>query len=593
MKKKIRIKVKHLLGFVGISLACLLLTYVFLPFAMFAIAERHEYKGNTIAATVYYDRMNQYFPNHGKTAQALERAAQLTTTKNLLIISSVGYGPGNALLSQGLISEKSVPYYEALAERFPNTFEGNRAMTQLALHQIRREINDNNVEAAYSLMENHYEYLSDDSTAYNDPTLLLESVTFLKGKGFYEEAIKFLSFYVENDSQNVKIYETLGDLYAIVNHEEKALHYYTEAINALEEIREFDTHYIGQEDGTTKRYTEVELEKIYDKIENLSDTQLYNGSITGQITLREDVFKGVNVFLQPQKHQNMRIFTPVSGENLWSISDDHGKFSFNNLPPGRYSLGFVLDVPEVGDVVLKGGLLPGPDIEVKENENQHLAFELVDTITPLSPLNNKKITGDSIHFSWEPFEDAAYYTLELGTYSKNGTYSRRYSDYKFFTNEATLTIEELTTLSSSIMAFEEDGPDPDLFLGFTHPKGKYFWGIAAHDEDGHILSSSLGYMKSQNTDFHFEDRALRMGDQYILQKKFLKAIEAYESDLSENPNDVYALTQLAKLYGFTYGDEDLYPYADLNKAIKYYERLYEITKNPALLYIIEDLKKQS
>ncbi|MCC5911149.1 MAG: hypothetical protein JJT76_12000 [Clostridiaceae bacterium] len=585
------IKPKHPFNKVAVFLSILLMVYIFLPSAMLFIGQRYENKGNEVAAKVYYDRMDRFFPNRSATAQALERASDIISSNNLLVVSTNGVGSG-FFLNDMIITKEAQPYYERLVERFPDTWQGRRARNKLATQKIKNKINQNKIHEAFSIMQKHYEDLHANApTHYADATLVMETLTFLRGKGLYEEGLQFLDLYMDNyqaTSINLNLYEAAGDLHAFLGNKEEAMEYYKTVLEAYEknaerEVLYDESHY---NTATVTRGFDTQAEALLRKIKQLSNESLSHGSVAGSISLRDIPFKEVNIFLQPQPQDqhNITIMGAVKGEAIWTMSNEDGSFFFDYLTPGRYSLGFVLDLEEVGDVVLKGGFFPQSTIMVVEDETSHWDFQLVDTITVTYPLNNEKITGDKVHFQWEPFEEAAYYTLELGSYDLNsgGASSTPYSGKKFYTNEAILTIEELTYTPRGMM-FTDEGPDPGSFFGFAHPKGKYFWGVVARDKEGNALTSSRGYLKGENTDFHFTDRDLRQGDYFILERNFEEAIEAYEEDLINNPEDIYALSMLGKLYGLAYGNHDIYPYTDLDKAIAYYERLYTITEDITFL----------
>ncbi|SNR94570.1 Tetratricopeptide repeat-containing protein [Anaerovirgula multivorans] len=586
MKKIIRIKAKDLLKGIGVFLAILLLIYAFLPSVMLSIANRYHRQGNLLIAKAYYDRMDRFFPNRSATAEALERATQIADNHNLLMISSTGVGSTSHI--GGTISKETEAYYKKLVDRFPHTWQGKRAKVELTSQEIKHLISEDKIEEAFSLMKHHYETINaNTSTNYWDPSVALEAVTALKSKGLYTEGLDILKYMMEDDEnhQNTDVYELTADLYSFLGNKQEAEKYYARLLEMHNENIQMELQYSDQEhrEGITSYYAEKK-EEVLRKLASLKDTASEYGAITGTIALKDQPLRSIPVFIQPQRDPRGGTMSGVTYDSIWVLSDEQGQFNFNYVEPGRYSLGFVVDLDVVGDVVLKGGFFPKSTIYVDEEEKQHWDFQLVDTLNVLSPTDHEKITGDTIHFKWEPFEEAAYYTLELGAYSLNGSgsYSTNYSERKFYTNEAILSIDELTYFPSG-MTFDEEGPTPDSFFGFGHPKGKYFWGVLAHDEDGNILTSSRGYLKGQNTDFAFEERSIRLGDELLLKRKFAEAIAAYEEDLKVNPNDVYALSMLGKLYGLSYGNIEKYPYSDIDKAVNYYERLYQLTDNPRFL----------
>lgn len=586
MKKTIRIKVKNILKGIGIFFAILLMIYTFLPSAMLSIANRYQSQGHPLIAKAYYDRMDSFFPNRSETAEALDRAASIADDTNLLMISSTGVGGASYI--GGYITKEAEAYYKKLVDRFPDTWQGKRAKVQLTIQEIRHLIHNDQVEEAFSLMKHHYETINANTTTnYWDASVALEAVAVLKSKGLYIQGLDFLEYMLQDDDnfEDTRLYELIGDIHSFLGNKLEAETYYSLLLKEYDENMEMELQYANEEhaEWITRNHAE-RREEILRKMLSLTDTPLESGAVTGTLFLRNEPLKFAPVFLQPQNDPMGGTFSGSTHDAIWASSDYQGGFNFNYVEPGRYSLGFVVDLDVVGDVVLKGGFFPKTTIYVDEGENYHWDFQLVDTLKVLSPIDNEVISGDTIHFQWTPFAEAVYYTLELGAHSINGSgsYSTTYSEKKFYTNEAILSIEELTYLPSGMM-FDENGPTPDSFFGFGHPKKKYFWGVLAHDEEGNILTSSRGYLKGQNTDFGFAERDLRTGDELLFNRKFSEAIAAYEEDLKMNPNDAYALSMLGKLYGLSYGNLEKYPYSDIDKAIRYYERLYHLTDNPRFL----------
>ncbi|ABR48306.1 hypothetical protein Amet_2147 [Alkaliphilus metalliredigens QYMF] len=596
MKKIIRIKVKHVLAGIGISLALLLLTYTFIPSIILYMGERYNQNGEPMAAKIYYDRLDRFFPNRAETATALERLAEISDTNSLLMISSAGTGSVQGMTVE--LSKESQEYYEKLVERFPQTWQGRSAQTQLSKQNIRNLLSKGRVDEAFEIMVSHYETINAiPRTNYYDSSVALGATQILKSQGLYNEALRFSNYLLEERdySFDQRLYQSMAELHALLGNQEQAEEYYLKLLDLIEEGRQREAEFAQQEgnDAISERsYYDNQREVILRRIASLGDKPLQYGKITGSLTLMDSALASIQFFLQEQNDPSRGvIFGGHYEDSIWSITDSSGNFSFGKLPPGRYSLGFILDLDEVGDVILEGGFFPESTIYIDENQNYHWDFNLVDTLRATSPVDNEKIIGDQVHFKWEPFEGAAYYTLEMGSYSSDGSgwISTIYSDKKFHNNEAILSLEELTYTQTG-MSYDSEGPTPSSLFGFAQPGGKYFWGVRAHDKNGSILTSTRGYLRSQNTDFHFEERDLRNGDELILARDYQGAIDAYEEDLSYDPEDAYALAMLGKLYGISFNIQEFsYPHADFNKALDYYERLYALTENPSSLDRIADI----
>ncbi|MCR3923343.1 MAG: hypothetical protein NUK65_12645, partial [Firmicutes bacterium] len=280
---------------------------------------------------------------------------------------------------------------------------------------------------------------------------------------------------------------------------------------------------------------------------------------------------------------------PISGSytGLRVASDQQGHFSFKNLVPGRYGLGFVINLDEVGDVVLKGGRFPQSVFFVDAGEVATWDFELVETVDITAPVDDEVIKGDSITFAWEPVEGASYYRLELGTYIGGG--SRSYSrGEKYRTNSATIGVDTLQSYHVGL-SYDEKGPSPGSLLGYGM-RGRYFWGVTAYDEAGAIITSSQGYLQAQNSDFQFPEEKTVAGDELLLERKYGQAITAYQEQLDKDDNDIHALTMLARLHSVTIDSQIYdYQYTDYAQAITYYNQLFTQTGNTEFLHSLTQI----
>ncbi len=595
MKSHIRFKVKHVLGVIAMALGIVILSYVFLPSVMLSIAEGYYKEGEQAGAKMYYDRMNQYFPNHWKTPEALERAAQIAASDNLLMISPMGIG--SAPRSSGNITKEALEYYKILAERFPDTWQGERAIKELAIQEIKNLINQGDISTAQEEIDN---FFKKQTRIYWHNDVVMEVARALIIKGYPHEAADLVEELLNNneDSQNYPdMYELLADIYGALGNREKALFNYNRVLKTHEEILKRDREHFGDEhDEGMNMYYEEKEEEIRRKISMLNANPITTGSVTGSIILSGKPLAGVELILQPLPNPNT--YPMGSPDAAWLTSNEDGKFLFENIIPGRYGLGFVVDLEQVGDAVLKGGRFPKSIIYVEEGGNYNWDFELVETMKIVAPIDDEVIQGDYINFSWEPYEDAAYYTLELGTYFENGSGSSGHPQ-KYYSNSAKLNIQELKSIQTG-MSYDEEGPKPQSLFGYAMPGGRFFWSVSAHDKDGNVLTSSQGYLKSQNSNFTFPEKEVSEGDKLLLARKYGEAIAAYEKTLEKDPEDIHSLSMLAKLYGFSLNEAvGQYEYSDLDKAIVYYHRLFELTGNVgyldrvASIYYIykEDFKK--
>ncbi|OEF95682.1 tetratricopeptide repeat protein [Desulfuribacillus alkaliarsenatis] len=579
MKQYIRFKVKHVITTIGALLAIIMLGYIFLPSALMAIGDNYRAKGETETAKVYYDRISQYFPRSGKTAEALEKAADITMNNNLLMITPKSVGGFHSRMNR-VVSEEAKTYYLELAERFPNTFQGQRAITTLTTMDALESISRNRIDDALNTIKHYFE-----THRWPDTYIAIDIAYTLRNNSYYTEAIDLLKYVLDRDNKAKipDLHVLLGDLYAVSGDIELAKVHYEHAIAVHTEIYELDRN--RQEHEAIRlesRFYEEITDSIQNKIARLDNLDsLGVGIVTGSINLHGKPLSDIQIMLQP--YNDPHSFPVGSPDALWTVSDNNGEFTFNNVTPGEYGLGFVVDLDVVGDVILKGGAFPQSMLTVETEGTYHWDFSLVDTLTVNYPIDSAVIEDDTINFSWEPLADAAYYTLRFGIYFDNGTSFGQGPLEKHYANQATVTMDDLISFQTGY-SFDKQGPTPESLFGYAMPGGKYFWGVDAHAEDGTILTSSRGYVASQNTDFTISNRELLEADKLLLNREYGKAIVAYEKLLEESPNYSHALRMLAKIYSFeTSAYTESFNFTDFDKAIEYYERLYKITGHTGYL----------
>ncbi len=576
MKSYIRFKVKHILVVLVAVIGIAGLSYIFMPSLIYSLGENYYRGGEAATAKVYFDRVEHYFPNHPKTAEALERAAEITSQDNFLMVSPMGIGSWGR--RGGLISKEALKYYETLIDRFPQTWQGQRAKKELTVYKIRNYINEGKISAALALLDS---YIEDENRSHTQHDVVMSTARRLVAVGYYNEVIELIEGYVENleiSYSNPDMFELLADAHGILGNKEEALAYYDRVFEIYDEILEMDREFSDGNVGSPNTYYQEKELEIKGKISILKSDPLEMGTITGSINLGGEPLGDVEMILQPLNNPYM--YPMGSPEAIWTTSDKKGKFTFDNLIPGRYGVGFVLYLEEVGDVILKGGRFPQSILYVDEGETKSWDFELVETMKMVSPLDDAVIEEDYMEFIWEPFEGAAYYTIDFGIYGESVTVSWPHDD-RYYTNRAKFSIHELRSLQIGF-SFDEEGPVPESLFGLGMPGGRYFWGVKAHGEDGRVLTSSQGYLISQNSDFSFPEKGLKKADKLLLNREYNKAINAYEKELERDPEDIHSLYMLAQLYGFSMhqGRDDYdYNYTNLDKSLDYYYSLYELTGN--------------
>ncbi|NLM46615.1 MAG: tetratricopeptide repeat protein [Firmicutes bacterium] len=573
--RRFRFKVKHLLGFAVAFAMISAAGYCFAPYVLFSLGENYRAQGETLKAKVYYERIIRYFPAHGKTAFALEQAALLAAKSNLLLVTPRAIGSAEGRLGESLPQE-AAEYYTRLVEEFPGTQPAKRAQQALTLHAVRRLLTNGELQAAKAQLKAAMREGLD-----NNPDFVWYAAEAFLTRGYCGEAIALLEDFLageEGKAGSPVLLELLGDAYRAAGNKAKALHYYQRIIERTKKEK------AGTEQGDSAPvdYYSENIAALRKKIAFVTAEEDTGGTVCGTVTLSGKPLPGVEIILQPLAgHDTYIISGPYTGLRL--TSDQQGRFAFTGLVPGYYGLGLILNLDEVGDIVLKGGRFPQSIFYVEAGEVVAWDFELVKTIKIISPANGVTIDADEVAFTWEPVEGAAYYRLELGTYTGAGSISSL-CEKKYVTPEATISLAQLQSYQPGL-AYDEQGPLPASLLGYLG--SRHFWGVVAYDADDTIITASQGYLQAQNSDFQLPERNMSEGDKLLMKRNYKEAIAAYEKQLAKDAADLHALTMLARLYSVQFSSAAyVYPHTDFMKAICYYNRLFDLTGNTEYLKVL-------
>ncbi|MEK5107996.1 hypothetical protein MHI57_14815 [Cytobacillus sp. FSL K6-0129] len=239
----------------------------------------------------------------------------------------------------------------------------------------------------------------------------------------------------------------------------------------------------------------------------------------------------------------------LGDERYFTTTDKDGFYEWNFVESGRYQviLGFSFDqingwtYPSTMD----DWLTVGDQLEVTKDITLRPLIEID------SPVNQAKITTDTVHFSWEPVKGAAYYQLHLAVDIDDGSGSMS-SPFRshIATNEIDVPVEDLYdyTVGLSMSGDEPGSVDPITLLAFTNPNNRFSWSVDAFDEHDELLTRSNGYRLGNDTIghlpfFYLKMRTLTEADQLLLDKKFTEALKAYKT----NPEDKHSQRMIKRL----------------------------------------------
>lgn len=521
MKKVVRLKIKHIVLISSITFFLAMIIYSLIPSIMLKIGDRFNYNGDLLTAKSYYDKIDKHFPTSAVAENALEKAGYISATNNKIIISSLGFGSTHH--SSAYLLPDTRVYYEEMTNRFSG-FPAKRIRYDLLSNDVREKIDNGDIKEAIDMIKSFYTKINNEEQKYIDSFTIKGIIKAFEVKGYYNEAEELTSWIIKYDDE----------------------------------------------------WEKAEFENL---LEELKKSKYAHGKVAGKVTLQNQPFKDLPIFLQYQdtKDGTMHGFTD---EAFWAKTDEDGNFEFSNVPEGRYTIGVVTDLEQIEDKILKGNPFKDHSFNVVTGENYNFEIDFVNKMKVIAPANGEEIKEDTIKFLWEPLDGTAYYSITFGI-SFNGATGYRDLGEKYYTTEALIKKEDILYMDS-FLSFDEKGPIPESFLAYTNPKVQLFWGVNAYDENDNMLSSSNGYVKKNDTDFSLGQREVTEGDKKLLKRDYKAAIESYEKTLEKNPEDIHSLLMLARLYDFD-EEHSSYPYTNKEKSKSYYKRLYEITNNEIFL----------
>ncbi|AIQ34131.1 hypothetical protein R50345_05435 [Paenibacillus sp. FSL R5-0345] len=552
---RIKIKVKHLVSFVLLPASLLILLFNFLPSLKAQMEESPAIQSN-LART-----------------ELLQKLESTTGSKRMELIQTniidkehgydpyrydVNIGPSMSQWNQDepsisdLLPEDKIALLEEYILDGPTNNTRIFAAKRLVYEYDALGRRDDGDQALYTAAKQ----LDSNSSVAKKLALLRAERALNRGDIITAEAILEQTTFPSENQEDLNAQKAwlTGRLLFTKGEAQEAL---AEVDNGLASYKKFwqDIHTAGQssssapEIGTSE--TEMQLEALKSAIQSAVDMGSTSTAVVSGTLTHSDgsPVSRAGVFLRAESEVHHSI---TEAEPYRIVTDDKGRFEFHGVIPGFYQLQLGLSYDQID-----GWTWPvqyDDWIEVKPDDRLIESIVLQPLIELQSPINQETITGQSVDFRWKAVKGAAYYRLSGGVSTVGSSFSSQIRDY-ITDNQVSIPVDELYYNSGFSYGSGGEGfesIDPLSFLVFMNPEARFSWNIEAFDADGRLITRSNGYRLNEDTAlnlpfFYLKERELTTADRLLLNKNPEQALEMYQQNVLDDPQDAHALHMLVKL----------------------------------------------
>ncbi|WP_223701284.1 carboxypeptidase-like regulatory domain-containing protein [Sutcliffiella deserti] len=263
-------------------------------------------------------------------------------------------------------------------------------------------------------------------------------------------------------------------------------------------------------------------------------------TVSGTIDFNGEMLDGTGVYLVNHPEGSMQLSQALKYR---VISDENGRFSFDNILPGRYKLVIGLDYDHITDESFQSQL--NYPIEVN-GEDKEVNIELAPLLKLTSPVNYEEVSGDNIRFSWEEVEGAFSYAISFGIEGA-GTSTLVFPDVR--TNELVVSKEEMSLKRLGIQKGNASRVY-EAMLAFSNPSTVFYWYVTAYNEEGFMVGRSNGYKFEEEHNlpyFSVNKEEISSADETLLDGDVEEALEEYKNNVEKDPTDAHSINMVRTL----------------------------------------------
>ncbi|MCG5103915.1 carboxypeptidase-like regulatory domain-containing protein [Oceanobacillus alkalisoli] len=481
--------------------------------------------------------------------------------------------------------EEKQPYIEDYLENGPLNGYLETAVIELAYEAVREE-DDARLQEIY---HRAVERLEKSEHSYIIPELKFSFIKLHLQAGNLAEAKTLLEHFEVPDHAYAKAQKEQYEALLLLGNGQLE--------EALETVQQGLEEYIaawereGQEDP-------VEQTGVYEEMKKL-ENHLLSGipahgvaevrKVSGNMSRQDGTpIKEAGVFLRDAADVNSSI---RPDEWYQTTTDAAGNYEFAGVIPGDYQVFAGFQVEQIDGYFWPVEM--NDWVRIDGTENVQYDITLAPLLEVNAPANEAILEEETIDFSWEAVEGAAYYMLDFHIEESEVSYGMSW-DRKVEGNQLSLPVESLYNIYLNVLLdiaeTKNDYFNPATMLGFENPEGHYSWNVKAFDKNGNLITQSNGYRLAEETignlpTMYLKQRELTAEDELLLAGELEQALDGYRNVLTSNPEDLHSLRMVARLIGIE-ADGSFSTTQKLQQP--YYEQLAGLTADP--IYIDQILR---